>query len=496
MAWNWTDFCGTSHFVVWNSTAHTFGECFEELALTIGSHVILAILSLFHHLWNRSRQLQGPVPHSMTLQLRFIFSILLCLFPIALVILTYAYEKLTLEVVNILSLSIQAITWLVHSLFVWKLKRHFHIHIRGPASVVLAVLSTTAALAVHVRAIVIDVRQKDSYVDAADEYISYVKCAVHLAYLLTLVPSKRPLVTRTSAARTAINGSLTEDTPLLQPSRDRATEDITLGEAGRDANVFSKLFFFWINPLMTKGANGGIKNASDTFLLPETLDTSNVDDTFQSTINEQIDLPQYGRRSSEPLSRANSDTNLSASVDLKQPNSKPTKPSLVRALHNAFGCECYSLGILKFLSDCLDFAGPILLNLLVSYMENAKEVTWHGYAYAGGLLASTLLSALLQTHFNYRITLVSLKVRAALITSTYRKALKVNAVSISQFSTGEVVNFMSTDTDRIVNFAPSFHQFWSLPVQVGVALFLLYQQVGLAFLAGIAFAILLIPVNK
>ena len=36
---------------------------------------------------------------------------------------------------------------------------------------------------------------------------------------------------------------------------------------------------------------------------------------------------------------------------------------------------------------------------------------------------------------------------------------------------------MSTDTDRIVNFCQSFHQFWSLPFQVAVSLYLLHQQV-------------------
>ena len=36
----------------------------------------------------------------------------------------------------------------------------------------------------------------------------------------------------------------------------------------------------------------------------------------------------------------------------------------------------------------------------------------------------------------------------------------------SEFSTGEVINLMSTDADRVVGFCPSFHQFWSLPIQV------------------------------
>ena len=54
---------------------------------------------------------------------------------------------------------------------------------------------------------------------------------------------------------------------------------------------------------------------------------------------------------------------------------------------------------------------------------------------------------------------------------------KFNHCSFGDFCL-QVVNFMSTDTDRIVNFCLSFHQFWSLPFQVAVALYLLHQQVG------------------
>ena len=45
---------------------------------------------------------------------------------------------------------------------------------------------------------------------------------------------------------------------------------------------------------------------------------------------------------------------------------------------------------------------------------------------------------------------------------------------------------MSTDTDRIVNFCQSFHQFWSLPFQIGVSLYLLEQQVHTLMLLLIA----------
>ena len=55
---------------------------------------------------------------------------------------------------------------------------------------------------------------------------------------------------------------------------------------------------------------------------------------------------------------------------------------------------------------------------------------------------------------------------------------------------------MSTDVDRIVNFCPSVHAAWSLPFQFIVTLILLHQQVGISFLTGLIFTILVIPVNK
>jgi ATP-binding cassette subfamily C (CFTR/MRP) protein 10 len=72
----------------------------------------------------------------------------------------------------------------------------------------------------------------------------------------------------------------------------------------------------------------------------------------------------------------------------------------------------------------------------------------------------------------------------------------VNTANRSGFSEGEIQTFMSVDADRIVNLCNSLHDLWSLPLQIGIALYLLYTQVKFAFLSGLAITILLIPVNK
>lgn len=91
------------------------------------------------------------------------------------------------------------------------------------------------------------------------------------------------------------------------------------------------------------------------------------------------------------------------------------------------------------------------------------------------------------------MSLISLKMRMGITTAIYRKSL--NAQYINSDSP-EVLNLMSTDTDRIVNSCISFHSFWSIPFQLFATLYLLYTQIGLAFVGGVIFAIILIPITR
>lgn len=91
---------------------------------------------------------------------------------------------------------------------------------------------------------------------------------------------------------------------------------------------------------------------------------------------------------------------------------------------------------------------------------------------------------------------MALSARAALVSAIYGKALRVGGAGLARLALGEVVNLMSADTDRVVNFFNSFHELWSLPFQLAIALYLLYLQVGVAFLGGLGVALLLVPFNK
>ena len=96
-----------------------------------------------------------------------------------------------------------------------------------------------------------------------------------------------------------------------------------------------------------------------------------------------------------------------------------------------------------------------------------------GYLFASGLAGTTLIAALCNAHFNLFMSELGLKVRAAVTAAVYRHTVRLTAAQMGRFGVGEVINFMSTDTDRIVNFSPTLHATWSLPLQERMAFFLL-----------------------
>lgn len=168
---------------------------------------------------------------------------------------------------------------------------------------------------------------------------------------------------------------------------------------------------------------------------------------------------------------------------------------LMWVLWRAFGRRYCLLAFLKLLVIMLGFAGPLLLNALVAFMEEADAPLSTGAYAALGLFLSSLLASLLQNVFDFQVSKTALATRTALVSAVYGKALRAGG-GLAGFTLGEVVNLMSTDSDRVVNFFKSFHELWSMPVYFAVALYLLYLQVGVAFLGGLGAALLMVPFNK
>lgn len=75
-------------------------------------------------------------------------------------------------------------------------------------------------------------------------------------------------------------------------------------------------------------------------------------------------------------------------------------------------------------------------------------------------------------------------VRAGLITAIYRKALRLSPAGKQRHTTGEIVNMMSVDTQKMLDLMSYLHVSWSGVLQIVVAIGFLFYFIGPATFAG------------
>ncbi|XP_059683666.1 ATP-binding cassette sub-family C member 10 [Gavia stellata] len=441
--------CGTSPedpLPVW--VYGSIGHCFNQLTLNVIPHAILAVVSACF--------LGTPRSGSGVLcrpgwGCRITASFVLAgLFLADTIPATISQQELGPVYLEVLANGIAALTWLTHGLALLMLFRSVHGSNRGPVALaLLALLPLPSFVITLVWYYQSGTAWSPAYPAASSRFaILCLQLASLLVYVIGYLLPTAGRQDFLSVSCSWQQDQLISEPGIPVPDQQRVAED---GESW-----LSRFFYIWMNPLMKRGYQWKLNQPQDVCVLPRQLQTARV----------------YSSHRAQEAVR------------------------LFSVLHAAFGLRFYSLGLLKLAGNLLGFSGPLLLNLLVNFMESRQEPLSRGVLYALGLFSGSFLGALLRNQFSYEVNKVMLMVRAAIISAIYRKALRVSGTSLVHFTVGEIVNFMSTDTSRLVNFCLSFHEVWSLPFQFAITLYLLYQQVGVAFLGGLALALLLVPINK
>ena len=75
------------------------------------------------------------------------------------------------------------------------------------------------------------------------------------------------------------------------------------------------------------------------------------------------------------------------------------------------------------------------------------------------------------------------------------QALTMSNEARKDVTVGEIVNIMSVDAQRLQDVAGYLWMIWSSPLQIVIAVYMLWDIVGPSVLAGLAVMILLIPIN-
>ncbi|GIZ02574.1 multidrug resistance-associated protein 1, partial [Caerostris extrusa] len=168
--------------------------------------------------------------------------------------------------------------------------------------------------------------------------------------------------------------------------------------------------------------------------------------------------------------------------------------SIMWPILKTFSSSLLGTGLLKFGASVITFANPIILDALIAFV-GSNDPYWKGFVFASGMFFAAMIESFLSGQYEYRIYTTAMRIRSCIISVVYKKALVLSNSSKKNFTVGEVVNLMSVDTQRVMDYVQMVNLLWAAPLQIVIAIYLLWQQLGVATLGGLAVMILVIPLN-
>ena len=145
----------------------------------------------------------------------------------------------------------------------------------------------------------------------------------------------------------------------------------------------------------------------------------------------------------------------------------------------------------KLAADLLRYVPPLLLARLLSRMHTCGPL--EAYSLAVGLPLTTLAQALLVNQYFWHALRTGVQVRGVLTAAILRRALAYRRCE--RADGGRLANMISSDCGRLNAACGSLNMVWSAPLQLCLALAMLWNALGQPVLGGAAVMLLLWPVQ-
>ncbi|KAH6984873.1 P-loop containing nucleoside triphosphate hydrolase protein [Ilyonectria sp. MPI-CAGE-AT-0026] len=233
------------------------------------------------------------------------------------------------------------------------------------------------------------------------------------------------------------------------------------------ANVFSQLTFSWMTPLMQYGYKVFLTE-DDLWSLAKSDQTKTTGTDFDKAWQHQLETRK--------------------------------EPSLWLALFGAYGGPYCVAAIYKIGNDISQYIQPQLLRLLISFVASYEKGETPQPVIKGAAIALAMFGcAVFQTtmiHQYFQLTFVTgMRIKGGLGSAIYRKSLRLSNEGRSSKSTGDIVNYMAVDAQRLQDLTQFAQQAWSAPFQIAICMISLYNLVGWSMMAGIVVMIVMMPIQ-
>ncbi|KAK6195726.1 hypothetical protein SNE40_001091 [Patella caerulea] len=232
-----------------------------------------------------------------------------------------------------------------------------------------------------------------------------------------------------------------------------------------NANIFSRIFFWWLNPIFKIGYERPLE--------VEDMYNVNTEDS-SDTLGDQLEREWF--------------------KELAKVKGTKKKPSLLIALIKCFGWRYSVLGFIVLVEEGTKVVQPLLLGGLIRYFTPDSNMSdKEAYLYAMGVSLCAIVLAVSHHPYFFTVCKIGMQARIACCSLIYKKSLRLSNEALGKTTTGHIVNLLSNDVNRFDQAAIFLHFLWVGPLQAIAVLTILWYIMGPSVLAGFTVLLLLVP---
>ncbi|KAG6783339.1 hypothetical protein POTOM_012785 [Populus tomentosa] len=172
-----------------------------------------------------------------------------------------------------------------------------------------------------------------------------------------------------------------------------------------------------------------------------------------------------------------------------------TRFKFAKALFLLVWKEILWTALLALIDTLGSYVGPYLIDVFVQCLDGRGEFKNQGYILASAFVVAKLVECLAQKHLRFRLQQIGTRLRAVTATMIYNKSLTISCHSKQGHSSGQIINIMTIDANRLGIFSWYMHDPWLVILQVCLALLILYRNLGLGSVAGFVATVIVMSLN-
>ncbi|XP_042505297.1 ABC transporter C family member 3-like isoform X2 [Macadamia integrifolia] len=215
---------------------------------------------------------------------------------------------------------------------------------------------------------------------------------------------------------------------------------------------------------------------------------------YRKTLNLE-DVPQLAICDSAKVVFARFRNKFESNGDNLGSSGQVNTLKLVKALILSSWKEIIWTALFSIVSTLASNVGPFFIDPFVQYLSSPHQQIYKGYMLVFIFFLSMLIKCLSNRHLFFQLRMMGIRVRASLFALIYKKSLRLSSQIKQVHTSGENVNLMSVDVERIAFFSWYLHDIWRVPTQVALALLNLYRSLGLASLVAFVVTMILMLAN-